>query len=178
MSARPRASTAAAAAAGLVVALALATGCATLGLGDLQPVTFSEAEGRPSTLRLLPPSTTRPSGGLALRLWAEVENPNPFGLTLTDVVGTLHLEGGEGPEADFPLGLPLEARQDTVIPLDLSLSFESLPDLADAVRAAIATGRVDYRLEGSFGLDAGRLGTPRFGPTTLLEGELEVLGRE
>lgn len=161
-------------AAGLSTALA---GCATLGLPELEPVRFREAPERASTVRLLAPSFSRPTGGVALRLWVEVENPNPFGLTLSEVAGTLHLEEEEGPEADFPLGLPLDARQDTVIPLDLSVGFGDLPGLADAVRTAVSEGAVDYRLEGTFGVQAGRLGPTRFGPTTLLEGTLEVSSR-
>ena len=157
-----------------VTAAALSVGCATLGSGGLQPVTFAEAPERQSTLRLLPPSARHPSAGVALRLWTRVENPNPFGLTLTDLTGTVFLEGREGPDVEFPLGLPLAAGQDTVIPLDVQIGFAQVPDLAGAVRAALRRGAVDYRLEGAFGVEAGASGTPRFGPTTLLEGELDV----
>lgn len=157
-----------------VVLPALLPGCATLGLPEIQPLQFREASDRSSTVRLLAPSSARPSGGVALRLWVEVENPNPIGLTLTEVDATLFLEGEEGPRSDFPLGLPLPAEQDTVIPLDLSVGFEGFPDLTSAVRRALTEGVVDYRLDGSFGVRAGRVGPRRFGPTTLLDGTLEV----
>lgn len=153
------------------------TGCATLGLPEIQPLEFRQAPDRASTVRLLPPSSSRPIGGLALRLWVDVANPNPVGLTLSELTGTLFLEGEEGPEADFPLGLPLDAGQDTVIPLDLSLSFEGLPDLTSAVRSAVTEGAMDYRLEGEFGVRAGRIGPTRFGPTTLVAGTLDVRSR-
>lgn len=155
------------------VAISLAA-CATLGLPELRPLRFAEAEERTSELRLELPSSDRPAGGAALRLWAEVENPNPFGLTLSEIEGRLHLEGAEGPRVRFPLGLPLEAGQDTVIPLDVSIGFQELPELASALRAAVVRGAADYRLEGTFVVEAGRLGAPSFGPMTLLEGEVRA----
>ena len=151
---------------------AFAAGCATFGLPDVQPLTLREAPNRPSTVRLLAPSFTRPEGGLGIRLWMEAQNPNPVGVTLSEVSGTLWLEEEEGPEADFPLGLPLEAGQDTVVPLDLALSFGEVPTLADALRRAVQRGALGYRLEGTFSVSAGRVGPVRFGPETLLEGEL------
>lgn len=158
----------------MTLALSLAA-CATLGLDRLQPLRFSEVAERPSTVRLLAPDASRPAGGLALRLWTRVENPNPVGLTLSEIDGRFHLEGREGPRATFPLGLPLEAEGDTVVPLDVTVGFEEIPDLAGALRTALARGALDYRLEGSFTLDAGAFGQPRFGPATLLRGELEVI---
>lgn len=157
----------------VLTAASLAAGCATLGLQELQPLRIAGAD-RASTVRLIAPSGDYPSGAAAVRLWAEVENPNPFGVTLSDVEGRLHLEDRSGPRASFPLGLPLEAGQDTVIPLDLTLSLEELPEVADAVRSAVVRGALDYRLEGSFTVEAGRFGRARFGPQDLLMGELRV----
>ncbi len=148
-------------------------GCATLGLHELRPLRFSEAD-RPATLRLLAPGADHPSGAAAVRLWARVANGNPFGVVLSDLEGRLHLEGEPGPRATFPLGLPLEAGQDTVIPIDLTIGFQEVPDLAGAVRSAVLRGAVAYRLEGSFGVEAGRIGPARFGPQDLLTGELRV----
>ncbi len=148
-------------------------GCATLGLHDLQPLRIGAAD-RASTVRLIAPSGDYPSGAAAIRIWAEVENPNPFGVALSELEGRLHVEDRPGPRATFPLGLPLEAGQDTVIPLDLTLAFEDVPDMADAVRSAILRGAVDYRMEGSFTVEAGRFGRARFGPHDLLMGELRV----
>jgi hypothetical protein len=36
-------------------------------------------------------------------------------------------------------------------------------------------GEVDYELEGTVGVDAGRLGTPTFGPMLLTRGEVRVV---
>ena len=77
--------------------------------------------------------------------------------------------------ADFPLGLPLSARQESVIPLDLSISFADLPGLAGALRKLAVGGRVAYELNGTVGVDAGRLGTPTFGPMLLTRGEMRVV---
>lgn len=149
-------------------------GCATLGELGLAPLSFEEAEDRSSELRLLAPSPGRPLGGAAIRLWARIENPNPFGVVLTEVAGDLFVENAEAIAVEFPLGLPLVARQDTVIPFDVSIGFDDLPGLAGAARAALAGERLDYRLDGTFAVDAGDLGEPRFGPWTLLEGDLRV----
>ncbi len=148
--------------------------CASLEVLGIQPLRFEEANDRSAELRLLAPSTGRPLGGAAIRLWAEVENPNGFGLTLSELAGDLLIEDAEAIAVDFPLGLPLVAFQDTVIPLDVSLGFQNLPRLAGIARAAIAGGPLDYRLDGTFGVDAGRFGRPRFGPLTLLGGEIRV----
>lgn len=161
----------AAAAAG---AIALAA-CASLALGRLEPPRFSQAAEPGSELRLLPPSGDRPVGGAALRLWARVENPNDFGLRITRLEGDLYVEDAEGIEVGFPLGLPLTSRQDTVIPLDTSVGFDRVPDLAERLLRAAPGNRVDYRIDGTFGVDAGPLGEPTFGPRTLLEGELRLV---
>lgn len=105
-----------------------------------------------------------------MRLWTRVSNPNPFGLTLGTLNGTLYLEERRAADAEFPLGLPLSARGETTIPIDLSISFSDLPGLADVVRRAAGREPLAYRLEGTIGVDAGRLGNPVFGPMTLLRG--------
>lgn len=157
------------------IALALlACGCAALqSLGILAP-RFESAEGRSAELRILGPAAGRPIGGAALRLWAHIENPNGFGLRLTEVAGDLRIADADALEVDFPLGLPLVAFQDTIVPLDVSIGFDDLPSLGRIARAALVGERLDYRLDGTFAVDAGRYGQPRFGPWTLLEGELTV----
>lgn len=152
-------------------------GCAALGglRGLVQPPQFSEAEGQRAEIRLLGPGQGGgPLGGAAIRLYTRVRNPNPFGLTLRTLSGSLFLEGGRAAEADFPLGLPLTAGGDAVIPLDLRVSFADIPGLADAIRRAVSGQALDYRLDGTVGVDAGQLGTPTFGPMTLLTGELRT----
>jgi hypothetical protein len=140
----------------------------------VSPLRFHEADDRDPVLRVLGPSTDRPVGAASIRLWADVENPNDFGLTLTEVTGDLTLQDSVEIAVDFPLGLPLAAGQDTVIPLDVTVGFDDLPNLGTIARRAITRGALTYRLEGTFSLDAGRLGEPRFGPRTLLSGELRV----
>lgn len=161
-------------AAATVATLALIGACASLQ-GLLQPPRISAAENANAQLRLLGPSAQRPLGGASIRLWARVENPNAFGLTLSSLAGNLFLEGTRAGEVTLPLGLPLTASEDTVIPLDIAISFADLPGLADAARRILTEQRVGYRLEGTFAVDAGPLGAPTFGPSTLLRGEVDVL---
>jgi hypothetical protein len=144
------------------------SGCAALQTLGVIPLRISDPADRPAELRITGLS------GAALRLWARVENPNGFGVTLRDVVGAVHIADAEALAADFPLGLPLAANQDTIIPFDISISFSNVPRLASLIRSAITGSPLPYRLEGSFGVEAGNLGSPRFGPMTLLRGEIRV----
>ena len=148
--------------------------CASLeGLRALvQPPIFRQTD-RPAEVRLAGPSIDRPIGGATVRLWTEVTNPNPFGFTLGTLDGTLFLEGTRAAAAAFPLGLPLAAQQRSVIPIELSISFSDLPGLADVVRRASRREAVEYRLDGTIGVDAGRLGQPVFGPMTLIRGDMK-----
>jgi hypothetical protein len=153
----------------------MVSGCA--GLEQLrqfvQAPRFEQADGQRAEIRLVGPRRDLPIGGAAVRLWTHVTNPNAFGLTLGTLKGTLFLEGTRAADADFPLGLPLRAGEDTVVPIDLSISFSDLPGLADAIRRAIDREPLPYRFEGTIGVDAGRLGTPVFGPMTLLTGDIQ-----
>ena len=159
------------------VVVGLVSGCAGLTqLSQLvQPPQFSQADDRPAEIRFMAPSRTMPGGGAGVRIWLEVMNPNPFGFTLSTVTATLALEGSHAASGDFPLGLPLTARQESVIPLDLAISFADLPGLAGALRQIASGGEVEYQLDGTVGVDAGRLGTPTFGPMLLTRGELRVV---
>lgn len=152
------------------------TGCASLeGLRALiQPPRFQQASGQPSEIRLSPIQPGRALGAATVRIWTDVTNPNPFGFTLSTVHATLMLDDVEAADADFPLGLPLQARQTETIPFDLTVSFANVPRLATVIRQAASGGALSYRLEGTIGVDAGRFGQPTFGPLTLVSGDLRA----
>jgi hypothetical protein len=149
-------------------------GCATLEnlRGLVQAPKFEQAPGQQAEIRLLGPSASNPLGGAGVRIYTQVTNPNAFGLTLGTLRGTLHIEGSPAADVDFPLGLPLRAAQETVVPIDLSISFSDLPGLANVIRRAINRQPLAYELEGTIGVDAGQLGQPTFGPMMILRGEL------
>jgi hypothetical protein len=157
-------------------ALGASTGCASLGaLVGVRPPRFESVPGRPAELRILGPSRTRPFGGAAVQLWTRVENPNPFSLTLSTLSGRLLFEDVEAADVDLPLGLPLISGEAQVIPLEISIGFDNVPRLARVLGdAGLGGSALGYRLEGTVGVDAGRLGQPTFGPLTLLEGDLRV----
>jgi hypothetical protein len=140
----------------------------------VQPPRFEQSDQREPELRILGPSSALPVGGVGVRLWAKVTNPNPFGLTLSTLQGTVILEDFRGMSADFPLGLPLDAGQASEVPLDLTMNFSHLPGLARLVRDAARSRPIPYRFEGTIGVDAGRLGQPVFGPMTLFSGEVRT----
>jgi hypothetical protein len=157
----------------LVLAV-LSGGCTALAAA-IQAPTFRVDDAQQAQLRLLPPGPGRPSGGAAVRLFARVGNPNPVGITLSTLAGTLELEGRGAARVDFPLGVAMAAGQETVVPLDISVNFADLPGLGSTLLGAITGRPVRYRLVGTVGVDAGVLGRPTFGPTALLNGEVRVV---
>lgn len=148
------------------------SGCAALGSlrQFVQAPKFDETPDRRAELRLTGPSLNAPIGGAAVRLWVRVSNPNAFGFTLSTLRGTVFLQDSRAATVDLPLGLPLAARAEADFPIDFVLSFADLPGLADAIRRAIDRTPIDYRLDGTVGVDAGSLGRPEFGPMTLVRG--------
>ena len=160
----------------VVPLLALVAGCSSLGALSqvLQAPRFAVARGQEPQIQLVGPSAGRPLGGVSVRLWAEVTNPNPIGVVLSTLQGTLALQGTRAADVSFPLGLPLAAAQDTVIPLDIAVSFSDLPRLAEILPRAVTGGAVAYQLDGTVGVDAGVLGRPSFGPMTLLQGNIQT----
>lgn len=149
-------------------------GCAGLDQlrGLVQPPRFEQVPGRQAEIRLHGPTMSSPLGGAAVRVWTRVTNPNPFGLRLGTLQGTLHIEDTRAADVDFPLGLPLRAAEEAEIPIDLSISFSDLPGLANVIRRASSREPLGYRLDGTIGVDAGQLGQPTFGPMTLVRGEM------
>jgi hypothetical protein len=95
-------------------------------------------------------------------------------MTLSTVRGELVLEGQQAADVDLPLGLELGARDDTEVPIDLTVPLQSVPSLASALARAVTGSPVGYRLDGTMGVKVGELGEPVFGPLTLLEGEVRV----
>jgi hypothetical protein len=161
----------------VTVVLAMAVGlCGCAALSELRHFIrapeFAEADGRRGEVRLLPPSAAQPLGSAGVRLWTRVRNPNPFGLTITSLDTTLLLDDRRAATGNFPLGLPLGPNQESVIPLDVAIDFSDVPGLAAAIRRLAAGDEIGYQLDGTIGVDAGQLGQPRFGPMTLVRGEV------
>ncbi len=160
---------------GVVLAvLAFGSACASMGSLSrlIQPLRFSEAENQPAEIRLVGPASGGRLGGAVVRIWTRVSNPNPFGVRLSALETTLLLDGSRAATGDFPLGLQLRAGEESVIPLDLSISFSDMAGLSNVIRNAIGGQPVGYQLDGTIGIDAGTLGQPRFGPVMLFRGEL------
>jgi LEA14-like dessication related protein len=144
------------------------TGCSALeGLRSLiEPPQFEQDDQQPSQIRLN--GTT----GASVRIWARVSNPNAFGLTLGTLRGTLHLEGSRAAAVDFPFGLPLPARGEEVVPIDISVNFRDLPSVGQAITRALSRQPIEYEIEGMIGVSAGGFGEQTLGPMTVLRGEL------
>ena len=149
-----------------VTALLSVASCATLR-DVVQAPQFSAASGRQAELRLT-------TGGATVRIWTNVRNPNAFGFTLARLAGSLFLENSRAANVDLPLGLPLVAQRDTVIPIDVTIRFSDIPGLADVASRLLTRSSVGYRLDGTVTVDAGLLGQPSFGPNTLVRGDVRV----
>jgi hypothetical protein len=132
----------------------------------IQPPRFEQDDQSRSEIRL------RGTNGAAVRIWTRVSNPNSFGVTLGTLQGTLHLEGSRAATVDFPLGLPLQPQSEEIVPIDLSVDFRDVPGLGQAIARAIARQPIAFEIEGTIGINAGRLGTQTLGPMTWLRGEL------
>src|SRR4051795_10020511 len=102
--------------------LPLLSGCATLAQLGIQAPQFTVDGSQQPQLRLVGPSFGHPQGGAALRLYARVRNPNPIGITLARLAGGLQLEGRSAAQVDFPLGVPLRAASESVVPLDITVN--------------------------------------------------------
>ena len=81
-----------------------------------------------------------------------MSNPNAFGFRLATLSTTLLLDGSRAATGDFPLGLPLGPREETVVPLDSSVSFSDLGGLSRVVRTAADGQPVPYQLDGTIGI--------------------------
>lgn len=160
-------------AAAVLAGAAALGGCASIG-AMVQPPTLAAAEGREAELRLAPPTAARPLGGATLRIWARVANPNSFGLTLAALAGNLFLGDTQAATVDFPFGLPLAARADTIIPIDLNISFADVPGMVGVAERLLTQNRISYRVDGTVTVDAPPFGQPSFGPSTWLRGESRV----
>lgn len=157
------------------LSVSAAAGCASLaGTLGLAAPSFQRVEDRPATLEVLGPSLVRLEPAARVTVWAAVRNPNDVGITLSELNGWLVLEGEEVAAVDLPLGLPLEARADTIVPLRISFDLSSLERLGGAAEAVLTRRALDYALEGRLGVDAGPLGRPVFGPRTWISGTLRV----
>jgi hypothetical protein len=154
---------------------ALGVGCAGLqGILDVQPPRFEVASEQGSVLTLDPTSLLTGRPVARVRMWARITNPNGFGFTLSRLRGDLFLEERGLAEVDLPLGLPLPAAADTVVPLDVTFGLPSLSSLGALGEALLRRSAVAYRLDGTVAVDAGGLGEPSFGPRTWLRGRFEV----
>ena len=153
-------------------------GCATLGplARMISPPRFEQAPGERTEVQLLPPGQAGGLGGASVRIWTHITNPNPFGIRLSTLDGDLYLEDVRAANGSFPLGLTLNARGDSVVPLDLRIDFSDVSALGGALRRALAGEAIPFRLDGTVSIDAGPLGQPSFGPSTWLRGDLDTRG--
>ena len=138
----------------------------------MQAPKFEEAPGQRAEIRLHGPTLSEPLGGAGVRLCTQCRIRMRSASRSAPCAARCNIENSRAADVDFPLGLPLRAGEQTVVPIDLSISFSDLPGLANVLRRAANRQPLAYHLEGTIGVDAGQLGQPVFGPMTLLRGEM------
>ena len=113
--------------------------------------------------------------GAGIRLWTRVTNPNPFGLRLGTLKGTLYLENSRAANADFPLGLSLGTGSESVIPIDISISFATrLPGLSGVARRIWRASRCHTGSKGPSASTPAAWGSRFSVEMTLLRGDTVV----
>ena len=142
-------------------------------VGDIEEVDESaHTRATRQIERLFRPHVDHPDVVFAPGAGSLGTNPNSFGMTLGTLRGTLHLEGSRAATVDFPFGLPLQPQSEEIVPIDISVDFRDVPGLGQAITRAVARQPIAFEIEGTIGVEAGRLGTQTLGPMTWLRGEL------
>ncbi len=122
-------------------------------------------------LKLNPPGLNGVAPEAVIRVTLDARNPNPFELNLEELRFDLFLDGaklaaGIGSKLQLKAGgVPSSFFVDVEIPISTN-TLQSLGKI-------VAGSSVQYRLDGSFKVDAGPLGKPGFGPYTLAQGRYQ-----
>lgn len=123
-------------------------------------------------LRLNPPGLNGVAPEAVIRITLDARNPNPFDLSLTELSADLYLDNSKLATATLA-GLQMKANgvpSTFFVDVNVPIQVQSLQNLGRIVAGASVT----YKLDGSFRVDAGPLGKPRFGPYTLAEGRYQA----
>jgi hypothetical protein len=123
-------------------------------------------------LRLNPPGLTGIAPEAVIRVVLEARNPNPIDLGLTEMKFDLFLDGKKVAAGGTP-GFNMKANAvPSNVPVDVSIPID--PSSLQSMFKIVTGSKVVYRLEGSFAVDAGALGKPRFGPVVLAQGSYQA----
>jgi hypothetical protein len=149
----------------LAPALSVAVlGCSPVGT-VIRPPQFELKEA--GLERFDPPGLETPARAV-IHLEIEGRNPNPFGGRVEEVAFDLVLDGQKAATAGTPgFSLPAGGAPSRIeVDVEVPVAGSTVSNLLKIARGEA----VSYRLDGSFRLDAGPLGRPRFGPYTFAQG--------
>lgn len=151
---------------------ALALALAVLGLAACSPVGTVIRTPQFELLevgleRFDPPGLGTPARAV-VRLRLQGRNPNPFGGRIEEVAFDLMLDGRQAATAGTP-GFDLPGGG-TPAPIVVDVIVPVTPQNLEALLRIARGEAVSYRLDGSFRLDLGSLGKPRFGPYAFAQG--------
>jgi LEA14-like dessication related protein len=119
-------------------------------------------------LKLNPPGLNGIAPEAVIRISLEGRNPNPFEMSLSEFKFDLYLDGAKVAVGGTP-GFKLKANgAPGIVPVDVEIPIA--PSTVQNLLKIAGGSRVTYRVDGSFTVDAGALGKPRFGPVTLAQG--------
>jgi len=97
--------------------------------------------------------------GATLTLLVELENPNGFGLTVTEFTYSVYLNNRPVAQGEATEPIAIQRRSATSIPLPLKTTFQ---DLEKGLKSLIGSDTVEYRIQGSLAVQSflGRLEFP------------------
>lgn len=90
-------------------------------------------------------------GGATLDVVFDVQNPNPFGLSVAELDARFLVEGKQLVSTKPPLGIDLPARGTTELRLPMQIRFA---DVAGVAQAFLSKDQASYELTGNIGVDS------------------------
>ena len=123
-------------------------------------------------LRLNPPGLNGVAPEAIIRVLLTARNPNLVDLGLTEMKFDMYLDGKKVAAGSTP-GFNMKANGvPSNVPVDVSIPID--PNSLQSMFKIVTGSKVEYRLEGSFAVDAGALGKPRFGPFVIAQGAYQA----
>ena len=123
-------------------------------------------------LKLNPPGLNNVPPEAIIRVMLTARNPNPVDLALTEMKFDMFLDGQKVASGSTP-GFNMKANgAPSNVPVDVSIPID--PNTLQSMFKIVSGNRITYRLDGSFAVDAGALGRPRFGPFTIAQGSFQA----
>ncbi len=123
-------------------------------------------------LRLNPPGLNGVAPEAVIRIVLSARNPNPIDLGLTEMNFNLALDGAKIAGGGTP-GFNMKANGvPSTVPVDVTIPIT--PATLQSMFKIVSGSKVSYTIDGTFAVDAGSLGRPKFGPFVIAQGAYQA----